>query len=122
MARSDGPFEVIAKIGDNAYKLQLPGDMAVSATFNVGDLSPYVEDSVEDPSDLETNPLEDGEGDAGACDPNQTEKAQDQTDQDQGAILALFSLSSSRAFAVLDDPFGRPNQVMIGRVLLCWTP
>jgi len=61
-------------------------------------------------------PLEkDMSGDAGACDPNQT-------DQDQGAILALFSLSSSRAFAVLDDPFGRPNQVMIGRVLLCWTP
>ena len=53
MARSDDPFEVIEKIGDNAYKLQLPGDMAVSATFDVGDLSPYVEDSIEDPLDFE---------------------------------------------------------------------
>jgi len=67
MARSDGPFEVIEKIGDNAYKLQLLGDMGVSATFYVGDLSPYVEDSIEDPSDLRANPPEEGEVDVGAC-------------------------------------------------------
>ena len=35
MARRDGPFKVLAKVGANAYKLELPGDMAVSATFNV---------------------------------------------------------------------------------------
>jgi len=122
MARSDGPFEVIEKIGDNAYKLQLPGDMAISATFNVGDLSPYVEDSIEDPSNLRANPPEDGEVDAGACDQGQIERVQGRTDQDQGAILALLSLSSSRAFTVLDDPFGGSNQVTIGRFLLCWTP
>jgi len=40
MARSDGPFEVLEKVGSNAYKLQLPGDMAVSATFNIGDFEP----------------------------------------------------------------------------------
>ena len=32
ITRSDGPFDVIEKVGSNAYKLQLPGDMAVSAT------------------------------------------------------------------------------------------
>jgi len=53
MARSDGPFEVIEKVGTNAYKLQHPGDIAVSATFNIGDLSPYVEDTIEDASDFE---------------------------------------------------------------------
>ena len=67
MARSDGPFEVIEKVGTNAYKLQHPGDIAVSATFNIGDLSPYVEDTIEDPSDLRSNPSKEGEVDAGAC-------------------------------------------------------
>ena len=55
MARSDGPFEVIEKVGSNAYKLQLPGDMAVSTTFNIWDLSPYVQDTMEDASDLRSN-------------------------------------------------------------------
>ena len=53
MARSDGPFEVIKKVGNNnAYKLQLPVDMAVLATFNIEDLSPYAKDIVEDLSHL----------------------------------------------------------------------
>ena len=62
MARSYGPFEIIEKVGNNAYKLQLPGDMVVSATFNIGDLS----HNIEDPSDLRSNPSEEGEVDAGA--------------------------------------------------------
>jgi len=66
MARSDVPFEVLEKVGSNAYKLQLLGDMAVSATFKIGDLSPYVEDNFEDPSDLRPNPSEEGEVEAGA--------------------------------------------------------
>ena len=74
MARSDGPFVIIEKVGSNAYKLQLPGDMAVSATFNIGDLSPYVEDTIYNPSryysqlklsDFKSNPSEGGELDAG---------------------------------------------------------
>ena len=45
MPRLDGPFEVLEKIGPNADKVDLPGDYGVSATFNLGDLSPYyVED------------------------------------------------------------------------------
>ena len=44
MPRSDGPFEIIEKVGPNAYKVDLPGDYGVSATFNVSDLSPYFED------------------------------------------------------------------------------
>jgi len=60
MARGDGPFKVLARVGANAYKLELPGDMAVSATFNVGDLSPYIEDEI-DFVDLRANPLKGGE-------------------------------------------------------------
>ncbi|XP_070045823.1 uncharacterized protein [Nicotiana tomentosiformis] len=37
--RGDGPFQVLERIGDNRYKLDLPGEFQVSATFNVADLS-----------------------------------------------------------------------------------
>ena len=39
--RGDGPFQVIQRINDNAYKIDLLGKYSVSATFNVVDLSPY---------------------------------------------------------------------------------
>ncbi|GKV46467.1 hypothetical protein SLEP1_g53448 [Rubroshorea leprosula] len=51
--RGDGPFQVIARINDHAYKLELPGEYNVSATFNVSDLSPF---DVGD--DLRTNHFE----------------------------------------------------------------
>ena len=44
MPRSDGPFEILEKVGPNSYKADLPGDDGVSATFNVSDLSPYFDD------------------------------------------------------------------------------
>ena len=50
MPRSDGPFEVVEKIGPNAYKVDLPGEYGVSTTFNVADLSPYHEEEEELPS------------------------------------------------------------------------
>jgi len=37
--RGDDPFQVLERIGDNAYKLDIPGEFQVSATFNVADLS-----------------------------------------------------------------------------------
>ena len=37
----DGPFQVIARINDNGYKLDLPGKYNVSTTFNVSDLFPF---------------------------------------------------------------------------------
>ncbi|KAH9780582.1 Endonuclease [Citrus sinensis] len=53
LPRGDGPFQVLECINDNAYKLDLPGEYNVSATFNVSDLSPF---DVGD--DLKTNPLQ----------------------------------------------------------------
>jgi hypothetical protein len=39
--RGDGPFQILEKINDNAYKVDLPGEYKVSAPFNVSDLSPF---------------------------------------------------------------------------------
>ena len=44
MPRAEGPYKIIARVNDNAYKVELPGDYRVHATFNVGDLSPYLDD------------------------------------------------------------------------------
>jgi hypothetical protein len=64
MPRADGPFRVLQRIGENAYKIELPGDYGVSATFNVSDLSPYYEDQ-EDQVDFGTSLHQPGEIDTG---------------------------------------------------------
>jgi hypothetical protein len=38
MSRAAGPFEILAKINDNAYKLELPPEFGVSPSFNISDL------------------------------------------------------------------------------------
>jgi len=63
MPRADGPFEVLECINDNAYKIDLPGDYGVSATFNVADLSPYLADHYLE--DLRANSSQPGENDGG---------------------------------------------------------
>lgn len=40
--RGDGPFQIIEKINNNAYKLALPSEYgSISSTFNVSDLVLY---------------------------------------------------------------------------------
>jgi hypothetical protein len=38
MPRGDGPYQIIERINDNTYKVDLLGEYGVSATFNVFDL------------------------------------------------------------------------------------
>ena len=58
MPRMDGPFEVIKRINNNAYQIDLQGKYNISPSFNVSDLLPYVADT-----DLRTNPFQEGEDD-----------------------------------------------------------
>ena len=37
--RAIGPYQVIKKIGDNAFEIQLPADFNISPIFNIGDLT-----------------------------------------------------------------------------------
>ncbi|GKV49728.1 hypothetical protein SLEP1_g56464 [Rubroshorea leprosula] len=53
LPKRDGPFQVLKRVNDNAYKLDLPSEYNVSATFNVTNLSPF--DAVDD---LRTNPFQ----------------------------------------------------------------
>ena len=54
LPRADGPFKVLARYNNNAYKIDIPRDKySVSDIFNVKDLSPYHGDKAFDPrSDL----------------------------------------------------------------------
>jgi len=62
-ARADGPFEVLERINDNAYKVDLLGCYGVSTTFNVADLNPYLDDNYLE--DLRANSPSKGENDGG---------------------------------------------------------
>jgi hypothetical protein len=42
MPRADGPFKVLQRINENAYKLNLPAYFGVSPTFNIADLKSYL--------------------------------------------------------------------------------
>ena len=40
--RGDGPFQILKRVNNNAYKLDLPLEYGVHDTFNAIDLSPFV--------------------------------------------------------------------------------
>ena len=63
--RGDGPFQVLERINNNAYRLDLPEEYGVSTTFNISDLIPFAggaDIEEEELTDLRSNPLQ-GEGD-----------------------------------------------------------
>jgi hypothetical protein len=75
-------------VNANAYKVDLPGDYNVSATFNVKDLTPYLYD--DDDSDLRTNHFQPGADDVhhGNYNPSCKAKSNMQEDSDGPMIRA----------------------------------
>jgi hypothetical protein len=61
MSRAAGPFKILAKINDNAYKLELPPEFRVSPSFNISDLRPYLGEEDEMPSRMTS--IQEGEDD-----------------------------------------------------------
>jgi hypothetical protein len=59
MPRGDGDFQIIEKINDDTYKVDLPSEYGVSASFNVANLSLF---DVGD--DSRSNPFEERGDDA----------------------------------------------------------
>jgi len=59
MPRGDGPYQIIERINNNAYKVDQPGEYGVSATFKASDLSSF---DVGD--DSRSNPFEERRDDA----------------------------------------------------------
>jgi translation initiation factor IF-1 len=61
MSRAAGPFKILAKINDNAYKLELLPKFGVSLSFNISDLRPYLGE--EDGMLSRTTSMQEGEDD-----------------------------------------------------------
>jgi hypothetical protein len=59
--RAAGPFKILEKINDNAYKLELPFEFGISPTFNISNLKPYL--GKEDELESRATPLQEGEDD-----------------------------------------------------------
>jgi hypothetical protein len=61
MSRAAGTFKILAKINDNAYKLELSPEFGVSSSFNILDLRPYLGEEDEMPSRMTS--MQEGEDD-----------------------------------------------------------
>ena len=77
MPRGDGPFQVLERLNDNAYMIDLPEEYNVSSSFNVGDLMPY---------DSRTNPFQEGGDDASTPTPHLEDPTMDTTSPSCGPI------------------------------------
>jgi hypothetical protein len=61
MSRAAGPFKILAKINDNAYKFELSPEFGVSHSFNISYLRPYLRE--EDEMLSRTTSMQEGEDD-----------------------------------------------------------
>ena len=89
MPRGDGPFQVIKRINDNAYELDMPNTYLGSNSFNVTDLTPF---DAGFPNSW-TNSLQPGEYDGNQVKDVQADDAQAQ----EGAQAQRITRSMARA-------------------------
>jgi len=125
MPRADGPFRIIEKVNDNAYKVDLPGDYNVSATFNVKDLTPYLDD--DNDSDLRTNHFQPGADDVHHENYNPSRKVKSNMQEDSDGPMTRArakrlqrALTSQIGMIEAASELKISNQFEIGsRVLIC---
>jgi len=125
MPRADGPFQIIEKVNDNAYKVDFPGDYNVSATFNVKDLTLYLDD--DDDCDLRTNHFQPGADDVhhGNYNPSCKAKSKMQEDSDGPMTRARVkqlqrALMSQIGMIETPSELKISNQFEIGsRIFIC---
>ena len=95
MPRGDGPFKVLAKINDNAYKIDLPTtEFGVSNTFNVADLTPY---AGEDLDASRSTPFQGGEDDEDIPNPLPFSSIDDVAAQDKPNEVRIGPMTRARA-------------------------
>ena len=59
--RGDGPFQVLERINENAYKIDILGEYGVSSSYNVADLTQFVVG--DDSEHLRANAFQEGGND-----------------------------------------------------------
>ena len=126
MPRADGPFRIIEKVNDNAYNVDPPSDYNVSATFNVKDLTPYLDDD-DDDSDLRTNHFQPGADDVHHENYNPSHKAKSNMQEDSEGPMTRArakqlqrALTSQIGMIEAASELKISNQFEIGsRVLIC---
>jgi translation initiation factor IF-1 len=126
MPRADGPFRIIKKVNDNAYNVDPPSDYNVSATFNVKDLTPYLDDD-DDDSDLRTNHFQPGADDVHHENYNPSHKAKSNMQEDSEGPMTRArakqlqrALTSQIGMIEAASELKISNQFEIGsRVLIC---
>ena len=59
--RGDKPLQVLERLNDNAYRIDIPGEYGVSSSFNVANLNPFV--TGDDSEYLRENAFQEGGND-----------------------------------------------------------
>ncbi|KAL5573952.1 hypothetical protein UlMin_023549 [Ulmus minor] len=90
LPRGDEPFQVLERINDNTYKLDLPGEYNVSTTFNGADSSPF-----DIGEDLRANPFQEEGNDEGKDGKELQEPLKFQLDLSQEPELNVSRKSST---------------------------
>ena len=123
------PFEILEKIGPNAYKVDLPGEYGISATFNVADLSPYYDESEEIPS-LRPNSsqVREDDGDQPIKDPKEAKKVKEvqeaaKDDAKEVQLMARNALALSDSLSASSSKtwpgFVRLMKLDPGEIIFC---
>jgi len=86
LPRGDGPFQVLKRINDNAYIIDLPEDYGVSSSFNINDLSPF-----DVGSKLRTTSIQEGGNDRGLSLDSIQEELEDEPLQFKGPMTRARS-------------------------------